>query len=47
MDEHRSGQREKWLIPTRVENSEGRIQYLLNAEEKILQSIYASSWNPK
>jgi hypothetical protein len=41
MDEHRSRQREKWLIPARVENSEGRIQYLLNAEEKILQSISA------
>jgi hypothetical protein len=39
MDENRSRQREKWLIPAPVERSEGRIQYLLNAEEKILQSI--------
>jgi len=41
MDENRSRPRERWPIPAPVEHSEGRIQYVLNAEEKILQSISA------
>jgi hypothetical protein len=41
MDENRSCPRERWLIPAAIANSEGRIQYVLNAEQKILQSISA------
>lgn len=41
MDEHRSRPGERRLIPVPPHHSEGRIQYLLNAEEKILQSISA------
>jgi hypothetical protein len=43
MDKPRSRPREKQLIPMPHEDSEGRIQYLLNAEERILQSISASA----
>ncbi|MGB2778185.1 MAG: hypothetical protein WA857_05575 [Candidatus Acidiferrum sp.] len=39
MDKYRSHARGKWLIAVPPNQSEGRIQYLLNAEEKILQSI--------
>jgi hypothetical protein len=39
MDENRSRQGEEGLIPAPAGHSEGWIQYLLNAEEKILQSI--------
>jgi hypothetical protein len=41
MDESRSYPREKRLIAAQAGHSEGRIQYVLNAEEKILQSISA------
>lgn len=41
MDEDRSRPRERRLIPVPCHDSEGRIQYLLNAEERILQSISA------
>jgi hypothetical protein len=39
MDEHRSRQRERWLIPAHLQRSEGRVQYLLETEERILRSI--------
>ena len=41
MDESRSRPRERRLIPEPTEHSESRIQYVLNAEAKILQSISA------
>ncbi|MGC2528289.1 MAG: hypothetical protein WA639_11110 [Candidatus Acidiferrum sp.] len=46
MDENRSRPRERWLIPAAIVNSEGRIQYVLNAEQKILQSISARASVP-
>jgi hypothetical protein len=39
MDEHRSRHRERRLIPVQLQRSEGRVQYLLEAEEQILRSI--------
>jgi hypothetical protein len=39
MDEHRSRQRETRLIPIEAQHSEGRVHYLLEAEEQILRSI--------
>ncbi|MGB2672147.1 MAG: hypothetical protein WBH24_05110 [Candidatus Acidiferrum sp.] len=41
MDESRSRPRERRLIPEQAEHSESRIQYVLNAEAKILQAISA------
>jgi hypothetical protein len=39
MDELRFRQPEKWLNPTHVQRSEGRVQYLLETEGRILRSI--------
>jgi hypothetical protein len=39
MDERRSRQRERWLVPLQAQRSEGRVQYLLETEERILRSI--------
>jgi hypothetical protein len=39
MDELRSRQCERWLIPAYARRSEGRVQYLLEREERILRSI--------
>jgi hypothetical protein len=39
MDEHGSRQRQQWLIPAQAQRSEGRVQYLLGTEERILRSI--------
>jgi hypothetical protein len=39
MDELRSRQREWWLSSAHVQRFEGRVQYLLEAEERILRSI--------
>lgn len=41
MDDNRSHARGRWLLPASLRHSEGRIQYLLNAERKIVQSISA------
>jgi hypothetical protein len=39
MDEHGSRQGQRWLIPAQTQRSEGRVQYLLGTEERILRSI--------
>jgi hypothetical protein len=39
MDEHRSRQRERRWMPVQLQHSEGRVQYVLEAEEQILRSI--------
>jgi hypothetical protein len=39
MDEHRSRRRERRLIPMQPQHPEGRVHYLLEAEEQILRSI--------
>jgi hypothetical protein len=39
MNEQRSRQRESRLIPVQLQHGEGRVQYLLEAEEQILRSI--------
>jgi hypothetical protein len=39
MDEQRPRQEENRLMPVKAQHSEGRVQYLLEAEEQILRSI--------
>lgn len=39
MDEQSFRQRERWLISVQSQPAEGRVQYLLEAEEQILRSI--------
>ena len=39
MDEHGSRQRQRWFLPAQAQRSEGRVQYLLGREERILRSI--------
>jgi hypothetical protein len=47
MDENRSRRRETRSIPVTLGDSEGQIQFVLNAEEKILQSISARAPVPE